>query len=129
MLHVLGSSRSQNGSSTSSSGDGENGSAAAVVTPTKGQFVMLQQAIAECACACERYVGTEGGGMDQAISVTARAGFAKLVEFNPVSVQHEGSAWAGSPGHSICTRPSASRLERHSPSWWSLIQLAACSWI
>lgn len=36
---------------------------------------------------CERYVGTEGGGMDQAVSVMAQQGAALHVEFNPVSGQ------------------------------------------
>lgn len=34
---------------------------------------------------CERYVGTEGGGMDQAVSVMAQQGLALHVEFEPVS--------------------------------------------
>lgn len=32
----------------------------------------------------EHYVGTEGGGMDQSISLLAEAGTAKLIEFNPI---------------------------------------------
>lgn len=40
--------------------------------------------IAEFTCSCERYSGTESGGMDQAISIMAKKGFAKLIEFNPV---------------------------------------------
>ena len=35
---------------------------------------------------CERYVGTESGGMDQAISMMGMPQIAKLIEFNPVSV-------------------------------------------
>jgi galactokinase len=38
-----------------------------------------------CGCRCERYVGTQGGGMDQAVSLLAQAGRAMHVEFNPVS--------------------------------------------
>eukprot|EP00959_Pyramimonas_sp_CCMP1952_P389436 8160414-Pyramimonas_sp.AAC.2 len=40
--------------------------------------------MAALACECERYVGTQGGGMDQAISILATRGVAKLVNFNPL---------------------------------------------
>mmetsp|Transcript_49165 Transcript_49165/g.96094 ORF Transcript_49165/g.96094 Transcript_49165/m.96094 type:complete len:487 (-) Transcript_49165:158-1618(-) len=40
--------------------------------------------VAELACLCERYSGTQSGGMDQAISVMGQAGVAKLVDFGPV---------------------------------------------
>jgi len=40
--------------------------------------------IAEFTCSCERHSGTESGGMDQAISIMAKEGFAKLIDFNPV---------------------------------------------
>ncbi|GMH39172.1 hypothetical protein BSKO_07070 [Bryopsis sp. KO-2023] len=43
-----------------------------------------KQDVAEFTCTCERHVGTESGGMDQAISIMAKRGVAKLVEFNPV---------------------------------------------
>ncbi|XP_041360655.1 N-acetylgalactosamine kinase-like isoform X2 [Gigantopelta aegis] len=33
---------------------------------------------------CEHYIGTEGGGMDQAICFMAQEGKAKLIEFNPL---------------------------------------------
>ncbi|MFP4624815.1 MAG: galactokinase family protein, partial [Gemmatimonadota bacterium] len=36
----------------------------------------------------ERYVGTEGGGMDQAICLGARAGHAALIEFDPLRLDH-----------------------------------------
>ncbi|MFO7588707.1 MAG: galactokinase [Gemmatimonadota bacterium] len=36
----------------------------------------------------ERYVGTRGGGMDQAISLCAREGHATRIEFEPVRVTH-----------------------------------------
>ena len=36
----------------------------------------------------ERYVGTAGGGMDQAISLGARAGHAARIDFHPVRLAH-----------------------------------------
>jgi galactokinase len=41
-------------------------------------------AVADFSCKAERYVGVNGGGMDQAISVMARRGVAMLVDFDPV---------------------------------------------
>jgi len=41
--------------------------------------------IADFTCKCERYSGTQSGGMDQAISIMGEAGVAKLVDFNPIT--------------------------------------------
>lgn len=42
------------------------------------------QDVATFTASCEKYVGTESGGMDQAISLMGEKGIAKLIEFNPV---------------------------------------------
>ena len=41
-------------------------------------------AFAEMTAKCERYIGTEGGGMDQAISFLGEEGKAMMIEFDPV---------------------------------------------
>ena len=48
-----------------------------VVMPSKQEF-------AELCAKCERYIGTEGGGMDQAISFLGERSKAMLIEFNPI---------------------------------------------
>ena len=73
------------GSGLSSSSAFVCASALAVLAVHRICGLHLQQAaIAEFTCRCERYVGTQSGGMDQAISIMAKPGVAKLVEFNPV---------------------------------------------
>lgn len=47
-----------------------------------------RQALMEELAEAERYVGTRGGGMDQAICLAGGAGHAALVEFAPVRVTH-----------------------------------------
>ena len=44
-------------------------------------------ALAELMADAEQYVGTRGGGMDQAISAGARAGCAARVEFSPLRLE------------------------------------------
>ncbi|CAK9254693.1 unnamed protein product [Sphagnum jensenii] len=44
----------------------------------------LKQDVSEFSCTCERHIGTQSGGMDQAISVMAKRGVAKLIDFNPI---------------------------------------------
>ena len=43
-------------------------------------------AMGECMARAERYVGTEGGGMDQAISLGAVEGCASRIDFGPLSL-------------------------------------------
>jgi len=45
-------------------------------------------ALAEVMADAERYTGTQGGGMDQAISMAARAGHAARIDFDPLRVKH-----------------------------------------
>ena len=46
-----------------------------------------KQQIAKLCAHCERWVGTEGGGMDQAISVFAQQGSGRCVQFQPTFQQ------------------------------------------
>ncbi|KAG0722948.1 N-acetylgalactosamine kinase [Chionoecetes opilio] len=45
---------------------------------------LSQETLAEICARCERHVGTQGGGMDQAIAFLATKDTAKLIEFNPL---------------------------------------------
>ncbi|XP_025408259.1 N-acetylgalactosamine kinase isoform X2 [Sipha flava] len=43
--------------------------------------------LAEISAKCERYIGTAGGGMDQAIAVNAKQGYAARISFHPLAVK------------------------------------------
>ncbi|KAL7867926.1 hypothetical protein SRHO_G00093100 [Serrasalmus rhombeus] len=57
---------------------------AGLVTMETNQKAISKILLAETCAKCERYIGTEGGGMDQSISFLAEEGTAKLIEFNPL---------------------------------------------
>uniref|UniRef100_A0A4W4GCR7 N-acetylgalactosamine kinase n=1 Tax=Electrophorus electricus TaxID=8005 RepID=A0A4W4GCR7_ELEEL len=57
---------------------------AGLVTMEANQQSISKAMLAETCAKCERYIGTEGGGMDQSISFLAEEGKAKLIEFNPL---------------------------------------------
>lgn len=44
--------------------------------------------LAQIMADAERYTGTRGGGMDQAISLAARAGYAARIDFAPLRIRH-----------------------------------------
>lgn len=57
---------------------------AGLITMEANQKSLSKVALAEICAKCERYIGTEGGGMDQSISFLAEKGTAKLIEFQPL---------------------------------------------
>ncbi|KAL8587492.1 hypothetical protein ACOMHN_000898 [Nucella lapillus] len=57
---------------------------AAITMSHVNDWKLSLKQLAELTARCERYIGTEGGGMDQAISLTANAGMAKLIKFDPL---------------------------------------------
>ncbi|KAL3634667.1 galactokinase [Castilleja foliolosa] len=70
-------------------GSGLSSSAAFVCSSTIAIMAVVgasfpKKEIAQLTCECERHIGTQAGGMDQAISVMAQSGFAALIDFNPI---------------------------------------------
>ncbi|KAI3717665.1 hypothetical protein L1987_69424 [Smallanthus sonchifolius] len=70
-------------------GSGLSSSAAFVCSSTIAIMAVLgvnipKKELAQLTCECERHIGTQSGGMDQAISIMAKTGFAELIDFNPI---------------------------------------------
>ncbi|KAM7463164.1 hypothetical protein LguiA_031285 [Lonicera macranthoides] len=70
-------------------GSGLSSSSALVCSTTIAIMAALdvnfpKREIAQLTCECERHIGTQSGGMDQAISIMAKPGFAELIDFNPI---------------------------------------------
>ncbi|XP_014218869.1 N-acetylgalactosamine kinase [Copidosoma floridanum] len=59
-------------------------SAALLATVHASQHTMSKEDMATVSARAERYIGTQGGGMDQAIAFLGKTGSAKLIEFNPL---------------------------------------------
>lgn len=57
---------------------------AALMTNVAYAASLSKLEIATMCAKCERYIGTQGGGMDQAISFLAQPGTAKYIQFNPL---------------------------------------------
>ncbi|XP_067646232.1 N-acetylgalactosamine kinase isoform X2 [Eurosta solidaginis] len=58
-------------------------SAAVLATACIHQLPLERKHLASISARCERYIGTQGGGMDQAIAYLAKAGYAQFIEFHP----------------------------------------------
>ncbi|XP_053956537.1 N-acetylgalactosamine kinase [Anastrepha ludens] len=58
-------------------------SAAVLATAYVHQLPLHRKQLASISARCERYIGTQGGGMDQAIAYLANAGCAQFIEFHP----------------------------------------------
>lgn len=52
------------------------------------EVAVEERAFAALMADAERYTGTQGGGMDQAVSLAARAGHALKITFSPLRLQH-----------------------------------------
>ncbi|CAG9771063.1 unnamed protein product [Ceutorhynchus assimilis] len=59
-------------------------SAAALAAAHSLKLQLPKEELANLCARCERYIGTQGGGMDQAIAFLAKEGCAKYIEFEPL---------------------------------------------
>lgn len=62
-------------------------SSAALATAQVNDYSISKTKLASLCAECERYIGTQGGGMDQAIAFLATEGCAKLIDFGPLRSQ------------------------------------------
>lgn len=58
-------------------------SSAVLATAYVHHLTLDRKKLASISAACERYIGTQGGGMDQAIAYLAKEGCAQFIEFYP----------------------------------------------
>lgn len=59
-------------------------SSAVLATSFRNKLPICRTTLADLSAECEKYIGTQGGGMDQAIAFLASEGCAKLIQFNPL---------------------------------------------
>lgn len=57
---------------------------AALATAYLNKVALNKELLATLSASSERFIGTQGGGMDQAIAFLAKKGYAQFIEFNPV---------------------------------------------
>ncbi|XP_031618440.1 N-acetylgalactosamine kinase [Contarinia nasturtii] len=60
-------------------------SAATLCTSFVNKFSLNKTTLADISAKCERYIGTQGGGMDQAIAFLAIEGCAQYIEWEPLT--------------------------------------------
>ena len=58
-------------------------SSAVLATAKIYNITLNRKRLASISAVCERYIGTQGGGMDQAIAYLAEEGCAQFIEFHP----------------------------------------------
>ena len=68
---------------------------------TRETLSLSRPQIAHLCARCERWVGTEGGGMDQAISLFAQAGSGRYIQFQP-TFRHKAIPLPGGGSWVVC---------------------------